>query len=87
MGDFFLFFLSFFLCFFVCFFLYFLIFLFPDLLKKRGGGERMERREEGRAGSGVGVREDLLSPGVLHVMSAAKEEIDAALAMASARLL
>ena len=52
-------------------------------LKKRGGGERMERREEGRAGSGVGVRED----GVLHVMSAAKEEIDAALAMASARLL
>ena len=56
-------------------------------LKKRGGGERIERREEGRAGSGVGVREDLLSPGVLHVMSAAKEEIDAALAMASARLL
>ena len=31
----------------------------------------MERREEGRAGSGVGVREVLLSPGVLHVMSAA----------------
>ena len=57
------------------------------VLKKRGGGERMERREEGRAGSGVGVREDLLSPGVFHVMSAAKEEIDAALAIASARLL
>ena len=56
-------------------------------LKKREGGERMERREEGRAGSGVGVREDLLSPGVLHVMSAAREEIDAALAMASACLL
>ena len=58
-----------------------------ELSLKKRGGERMERREEGRAGSGVGVREDLLSPGVLHVMSAAKEEIDAALAMASAHLL